>query len=66
MWHALDLVCQKIVDNDKKSMADVVKKAAALRKECGNEWFNDLDNHEYPTKVNVDQAIDPLTGKPFA
>lgn len=65
MWHALDLVCQKIVDNDRKSMADAVKKAVALRREVGNEWFNDPDNHEYPTEARVEGAVDPLTGEPF-
>lgn len=65
MWHALDLVCQKIVDNDRKSISDAVKKVAALRAEPGNEWFNDPNNHGPPTEINVEEAIDPLTGEPF-
>ena len=65
MWHALDLVCMKIVDNDRKSAADAVKKAVALRNEPGNEWFLDPANHLPPTERNVERAIDPLTGQPF-
>lgn len=58
-------MCQKIVDNDKKSVADAVKKATALRNEAGNEWFNDPAAHDHPTEINVEEAIDPLTGEPF-